>query len=109
MALKLNVNRTYKHPVTVRYFDEEGKILTGSFTGEFNVLKTDDFGKQDAKLIDIVLKGVSGLEMYDEHGNILQGEELLNAVKNDTDLARACIEAYNESAEKKQKPKTSEK
>lgn len=109
MALKLNINRTYKHPVVVRYFDEDGKILTGSFTGEFKVLKADDFGKEDTKLIDLVLRGVSGLELHDEHGNLLQGDDLLQAVKNDTDLASACIEAYNESAEKKRKPKTSEK
>jgi hypothetical protein len=109
MALKLNINRTYKHPVTVRFYNEDGKIQTGTFVGEFAVLKTEDYQKDGARLIDVILKGVEGLELADEHGNQLTGSELLDAVKNDTDLANACVEAYNESTEKKRaKPKTSE-
>ena len=109
MALKLNINRTYRHPVTVRFYNEQGNIQTGTFTGEFKVIKASQLKDDEARLIDLVLAGVDGIELTDEHGNALQGEELLSAVKNDTDLANACIEAYNESAEKKRKPKTSEK
>lgn len=110
MALKLNINRTYKHPVTVRYFNEAGQIQTANFVGIFNVRKLNDFEEgSDQRFIDLILAGVEGIEMTDEHGNALSGQELFDAVKNDLDLANACVEAYNESNEKKRtKPKTSE-
>ena len=110
MALKLNIERTYKHPVTVNHFDETGKMQTGSFVGVFRVTKADDYKSEDKRLIDIILVGVEGLELLDEHGNALVGNDLLDAVRNDTELAMACIDAYNGSVEKKRvKGKTSDK
>lgn len=113
MALKLNVNRNYKHPVPVKYFSEEGKILSGSFTGTFRVLNSEALEKskeEEGRFIDLILVGVEGIELEDDNGNILEGDELLAAVKNDVDLANACVEAYEESAQKKRaKPKISEK
>lgn len=108
MALKLNTQRIYRHPVPVSYYDESGKIVTGSFTGTFKVMTKGDMDDKDARLIDKILIGVDDIELTDEHGNELQGEELLDAVKNDSDLAAACMEAYNGSIEKKRiKKKTS--
>ena len=107
MALKLNVNRTFKHPVSVKFFDENGKIVTGSFQAVFNTLKASDFDDKETKLIDLILVSVDGIELTDEHNNQLTGDDLLQAVKNDSDLASACIEAFNEANEKKRtKPKT---
>lgn len=109
MALKLNENRTYKYQVQVAYYDEDGKVLNGSFTGVFKVLKTEDMQKKDVRLIDTILVGVEGIDLQDVHGNSLEGEELLNAVRNDSDFAEACIAAYNDSVEKKRvKKRTSE-
>ena len=107
MALKLNVNRTFKHPIPVKFFDESGKVVSGSFNGVFNVLKASNFEDKETKLIDLILVAVDGIELVDEHGNQLVGDDLLQAVKDDSDLASACIEAYNEASEKKRtKPKT---
>ena len=109
MALKLNLDRKYKHPVEIKYYNDAGQIQTGTFTGIFRVTKLTDFEGDDKRLIDLVLLGVEGLELTDEHGNLLEGSALLDAVKNDSDLVGACLDAFTVSVEKKRtKPKTSE-
>lgn len=102
MALRLAKERTFRYPVKVQYYDDEGKVKTGTFTGVFRVLKGSEIKeKEDKALIDLILAGVEGLELTDEHGNVLGPDETLAAVRDDTELALACIEAYNEAMGKK--------
>ncbi len=102
MALKLAKERTFKYPVKVQYYDEDGKLKTGTFTGIFRVLKGHEITEDsDAKLIDLILAGVAGLTLQDENGNEITGDDLVAAVKDDTELAMACIEAYNDAMGKK--------
>lgn len=102
MALRLAKERTFRYPVKVQYYDDEGKVKTGTFTGVFRVLKGSEIKeKEDKALVDLILAGVEGLELTDEHGNVLGPDETLAAVRDDTELALACIEAYNEAMGKK--------
>ena len=68
-----------------------------------------DFDDKATRFIDTVLIGVEGLEIVDDFNNALAGDALLTAVKNDTDLAQACIEAFNAAIEKKRTSQTSAK
>lgn len=102
MALRLAKERTFRYPVKIQYYDDEGKVKTGTFTGVFRVLKGSEIKeKEDKALVDLILAGVEGLELTDEHGNVLGPDETLAAVRDDTELALACIEAYNEAMGKK--------
>jgi predicted oxidoreductase len=109
MALKINQNRTFKAPVNVNYFDTNGNQISGNFMGVFRVLKMTDFDNKETKFIDTVLVGVEGIDMSDDFGNAITGDALLVAVKNDTDLASACVEAFNAAIEKKRTSQTSVK
>lgn len=109
MALKINVNRTFKIPVQVNYFDVNGNQVTGGFTAVFNALKISDLNNKETRFIDTILAGVEGIELVDDFNNALTGDALLAAVKNDADLSSACVDAFNDSIQKKQTKPTLEK
>jgi hypothetical protein len=109
MAMKINQNRTFKAPVTVNYYDNDGNLVTGGFTGTFNTLKATDFNDSQTKFIDLILVDVEGVDMSDDFNNLITGDALVAAVKNDTDLGNACINAFNDAIEKKAKKPTLEK
>jgi hypothetical protein len=107
MALEINQNRVFKAPVTVFMIGEDGKEKTGKFSAMFKSLKVSDFENKDVSLLDLVLVDVADLVVLDDEGNALQGQELVDAVKDDSDLASACVDAFNLAMEKKaQKRKT---
>jgi hypothetical protein len=109
MAMKINQNRTFKAPVTVNYYDNAGNLVSGGFTATFKTLKMSDFDDKTTKFIDAILVGVEGIDMSDDFNNVITGDALVNAVKNDTDLASSCITAFNDAIEKKAKKPTLEK
>jgi hypothetical protein len=109
MALKIGLNRTFKAPVPVNYFDANGNQVAGGFTGVFKALKMTDFDDKTTRFVDTVLVGVEGIELVDDFNNALTNDALLDAVKNDTDLAGACVEAFNAAIEKKRTNQTSVK
>ena len=104
MALKLAKERIFKYPVEVEV-RVDNKLVTGTFTGVFRALKASDMD-DEKKLIDAILVSVEGLELEDEHGNVLTGDELVEAVKDDTELVAAIIRAYGEAMEKKDRQKS---
>jgi len=111
MALKLNTTRTFKQAVTLRFLDEEGKIKTGNFTATFrNLLLKKGEAESNESLLDKVLVDIHGLDLTDENGNLLEGDDLIEVAKMDMDIVEALVEAFNAAIEKKRAKKpTSEK
>jgi len=101
---KLNTQRTYRQPVKVVIYDEQGKEQTGQFTALFKVLPQS--GDVEGNLLDHVLKGVEDIEVPGEDGAPLQGEALLDAVKKDPSTATALVAAYQDSILKKNRGKS---
>jgi len=107
MAYEINQNRVFKAPVTVHTIDANGKDATGKFSALFRNLKQSDIEKEE-RLLDLVLVEVVDLVIKDDDGNVLEGQELISVVKDDLELAGACVDAFNAAMEKKaQKRKTS--
>ncbi len=105
---KLNTQRSYQYPVSVVIFDGE-KEQTGKFTATFKVLPNSqirDPENADKKLLDLVLVGVDGIEVAGEDGRPLQGDALLQALKDDPAVSVALVAAYQESITKKNRPRT---
>jgi len=105
---KLNTQRSYQYPVTVNIFDGE-KEQTGKFTATFKVLPNSslrDPDKADKSLLDLVLIGVEGVEIAGADGQPLQGDDLLQALKDDPATSVALVAAYQESITKKNRPRT---
>lgn len=105
---KLNTQRSYQYPVSVVIFDGE-KEHTGKFTATFKVLPNSqirDPENADKKLLDLVLVGVDGIEVPGEDGRPLQGDALLQALKDDPAVSVALVAAYQESITKKNRPRT---
>ncbi|WP_417594975.1 hypothetical protein [Oceanospirillum sp.] len=111
MALKLNTNRTFNAPCTVYFQDENGKPASGSFGATYKVVPMDslkDEHNSDKTLLDLVLVSVneSELELQDENGNRLTGDDLIRAVKNDPAISMALVSTYNEQITKKNLKRT---
>ena len=111
MALKLNTNRTFTSPCTVHFQDETGKPASGSFGATYKVVPMDslkDEHNSDKTLLDLVLVSVneSELELQDENGNRLTGDDLIRAVKNDPAISMALVSTYNEQITKKNLKRT---
>lgn len=100
---KLNTKRTYKQSVPLTLVDESGKDQKGTFSATFRVTPNNETREllDDATLLDRVLVSVSDIEVPDDEGKPLEGEELLSAVKNDPAAAFALINAYQDSIIKK--------
>lgn len=100
---KINTQRCYQYPVSVTIFDGE-KEVTGKFTATFKVqpnsaLRNPD--NTDKTLLDLVLVNVEGVEVPGEDGKPLQGEALVNALKDDPSVNMAIVAAYQESITKR--------
>lgn len=103
----LNTHRTYKQPVTVTTYDENGREQTGKFTATFKVLPHDQARESgDARLLDLVLMDVEDVQVADESGQPLTGDALLDALKNDPAASSALIASYNDSIVKKNRSRT---
>lgn len=99
----VNVNRTYKYPVSLTVYDENGKENSGKFKATFKVKPQDEMSNLPVGtlLLDEVLKGVEDIALTDDEGTVLKGDDLLHAAKNDPAISTALISAYNESISKK--------
>lgn len=105
---KLNTERTYKWPVTVTVYNGD-KEQSGTFRAEFRVVPNDeltDSANRDKRLMDLALVGVEDVEVTGKDGKLLQGEELLSALKADPATNLALVNAYQESITKKNRPRT---
>lgn len=102
--LKLNTQRTFKTDVTVHGVDESGKSVKGTMAATFKVVSTDQLRAEenaDKRLLDLVLKDVHDIELTGPEGNVLQGEALLEACKNDPAIGNALVNAYGHATTKK--------
>lgn len=99
----VNTGRTYKYPVALTVYDEDGKENSGKFKATFKVKPQDELRNLpvDALLLDEVLVGLTEIRLTDGEGKVLEGDELLHAAKNDPAISTALIAAYNESVSKK--------
>ncbi|MGO2241134.1 MAG: hypothetical protein ACTH5D_05185 [Halomonas sp.] len=99
----VNTARSYKYPVALTVYDENGKENTGKFKATFKVKPQDELRDMpaDTLLLDEVLKGVEDIVLTDDEGNELKGDDLLKAAKNDPAISTALITAYQESISKK--------
>ncbi|WP_176372159.1 hypothetical protein, partial [Halomonas citrativorans] len=95
--------RTYKFPVALTVYDENGKENTGKFKATFKVKPQNELRDMpaDTLLLDEVLKGVEDICLTDDEGKALEGDDLLHAAKNDPAISTALITAYQESVSKK--------
>lgn len=102
---KLNTRRTYKYPVTVVVFDEEGKEIKGKFYAIFKVLPKGERKKMQEEdpedMSNRVVAGIEGLEIIGEDGTPLKGQDLVDAALNDPACDTAIANAYLESIIKK--------
>ncbi|MDN3524356.1 hypothetical protein QWY79_03645 [Halomonas sabkhae] len=105
---KVNTQRTYQYPVNATIYDEDGKECTGKFKARFKVLPHDEAKElpEDTSLLEVVLTGVSEIEIPGPDGAPLAGEALVEAVKNDPALSTATQAAYQESIVKKNRPRS---
>ncbi len=99
--LTINQTRTYKHPVTVSFYDDEGNEKSGTFNAVFKILPTNKITEFKGSLLDAVLVSVSDLAMNDCDGKPLADSEILTAVKLDPQVSIAIVSTYNESIVKK--------
>lgn len=103
----VNVNRTYKYPVALTIYDEDGNELSGKFKATFQVIPEDEMrdAGPDVALLDKVLVGVEEICLKGKDGRALEGEELLHAAKNDSAICAALQSAYHASIQKKNRPR----
>jgi hypothetical protein len=107
--LKLNTSRSFPAPVTVHFRDEDGKDQKGQFNAVFKVIPADQLqsdANHEKRLLDLVLVSVSHIELADENGESLQGNELLEACKNDPAISTALMSTYSENVAKKNLKRT---
>ena|SRR5690554_1298293 len=105
---KLNTERTYKYPVTVTVYNGD-KEQSGTFRAEYRVVPTTELtnsSNRDKRLLDLVLVNVEDIEVTGKDGKVLQGDELLDAMKADPATSLALVNAYQESITKKNRPRT---
>lgn len=100
---KLNASRTYKYPVHVVIYDEDGGEQRGKFTGIFRVINNSELKEMpgDEMVLKRSLVGVEGLEILGPDGQALSGQDLVDAVIDDPRTNAATLTAYLESIAKK--------
>ncbi|NVF16225.1 hypothetical protein [Vreelandella maris] len=103
----VNVKRTYKYPVALTVYDEDGKENSGKFKATFKVVPEDELRNSgaDVALLDQVLVGIEDICLKDGDGKTLEGDELLHAAKNDSAICAALQSAYQASIQKKNRPR----
>lgn len=84
--VKLNVNRTQWIDVPVPIGD--GKFET--FKCEMRILKSVD---EDLKIVDLIVD-IKDLELSDENGRVLNTEQTIEAIKQDTQLSALVASAW---------------
>ena len=111
MTLRLNTHRTFPMAVNVDFLDDAGKPQKGSFGATFKILPTTelmDESNSEKRMLDLVLVSIKEdeLELIGADGQLLKGDELLEAAKADPTLANALIDAYNLGIAKKGRKRT---
>ncbi|MCU7877135.1 MAG: hypothetical protein KZQ84_10095 [Candidatus Thiodiazotropha sp. (ex Lucinoma borealis)] len=107
--LKLNVNRTFNVPVPVVFVDEKGDEQTGEFKATYQVMSEKDAKNPEntgKRLLELVVQDIQDLDLVDQDGQSLQGQELKDAALADPTLSTALVVAYWDNAAKKPQPKT---
>lgn len=99
----LNTQRSYKCPVKVVIFDEDGKEKVGNFTATFKIVPQKDL--EGERPLNHVLLGVEGIQVPGPDGQPLEGEALLDALRGDPAVSVALMSAYNDSILKKNLPR----
>ena len=99
----VNTGRTYKYPVPLTVYDENGKENSGKFKATFKIKSQDELRNMpaDTLLLDEVLKGIEDICLTDDEGKVLEGDDLLHAAINDPAISTALLTAYQESVTKK--------
>lgn len=100
---KVNTARTFRYPVSVNIVDENGKDQSGKFTAVFKVLPRQETPPDD--LLEQVLTGLEGIELADESGTVLEGQQALDAAIADPSISIALVDAYSEAVLKKNRRK----
>lgn len=99
---KLDTHRTYETPVSATVLLPDGSEQTGEFTAVFKVVPVNEMtdAPEDTRVLDMALIGVKDIELT-SNGEVLKGDALLEAVKNDPTLQAATLDAYFKSISKK--------
>lgn len=106
---EVDLNRTFEAPVTVHSHSPEGKPISGKFRATYKIVPTTELTNvenEDKRLLDLVLKDVSGLTIRGEDKAELEDDELLEAAKADPEISMAMISTYNEKTARKNLKKT---
>lgn len=109
MPLKMNTARTFDATVIVYHHDESGQSTKGTFGAKFKVVPFDKAKEEaEASLIDLILVSVKedDLELTNEDGQRLVGDDLMHFIKNDPSISTAVMATYNESLTKKNLKRT---
>lgn len=103
----VNTKRTYKYPVSLTVYDEHGKEISGKFKATFKTMPQNELRDlpADTLLLDQVLVGVDEICITDDEGKELEGDDKLQAAKNDPAISTALVNAYHESVSKKNRPR----
>ncbi|MCU7885779.1 MAG: hypothetical protein KZQ82_16425 [Candidatus Thiodiazotropha sp. (ex Lucinoma annulata)] len=107
--LKLNINRTFNVPVPVVFVDEKGDEQTGEIRATYRILPETEAKNPEntgKRLLELVVQDVQELDLVDQDGQSLQGQELKKAALADPTLSSALVTSYWENAIKKPQPKT---
>lgn len=99
-GLKLCIDGIVPMPVPLEYLDEEGKTRRGSFTARVRDLsqsELDRAAEDGRRMIDLVLHGVSDLALTRTDGSAIPEGELLDAVRDSSQLSAAVLSAYAEN------------
>lgn len=102
--LKLQTNRTFTVPVPVTFTDEGGQFQDAQFKATYRMMsdkQAEDPENQGKRLLEMVLLSVDEIELSDDQGNVLQGDDLRTACLFDHTLATALTNAYWAHAAKK--------
>lgn len=107
MAVKLKKSRNYTWDVPWSLDDDQG----GTMQATFYLPTQEEFDKIDsgdkATMLELVLKGVEGLEIEDGNNTITDFKALKPIVIGDPEISRAFYDAFMELWAKKTLPATS--
>lgn len=105
--LKLNVNRVFKASVPVSIITPDGQQQDAEFSASFRVMTKQQAKAQgEQPLLDVVLVEVHDIELFDANDQVLTGDALLQAAKDDPTLSSALVHCYWDNLTKKPQRKT---
>lgn len=103
---KLNRERTYDYLVNITVYEDK-RELRGQFTATFRAVPGIlNEGLRDADVLRRVLLSVKDIEVPGDNGQLLQGDDLVQALIDDPATQTALVHAYIESAQKKNRGRT---